>query len=306
MAADPAGLDAVRPVLRCPGCEGSLVRVARSLTCATGHRFDIARQGYVSLLARRPGSGSRRPDPGTGDSAAMVAAREAFLGAGHYRRISDAVAQIVQRVLNPAVLNPGEPPSGAEPPAGIVVDLAGGTGQHLAVVLDRLPDRSGLVLDLSKPALQRAARLHRRAAAVGADAWGRLPLTDGCAAAVLNIFGPRNSAEIARVLAPGGVLVSVTPTAEHLQELIGPLGMLRVDERKAERLAGALPGFTPADRTEIRCTLRLDHDGVTNLVGMGPTAVHVHPDVLARRVGALPSPAPVTIAVPVSSYAAPR
>ena len=38
---------------------------------------------------------------------------------------------------------------------------------------------------------------------------------------------------MARILAPGGALLAVTPTTRHLVELVGPLGLLSVpDERR--------------------------------------------------------------------------
>src|SRR5688572_30940209 len=43
-------------------------------------------------------------------------------------------------------------------PPGCILDLGAGTGWYLARVLDRLPGRIGLALDLSKHALRRAAR----------------------------------------------------------------------------------------------------------------------------------------------------
>ena len=36
--------------LICPICEKDLSRQDKSLVCPMGHRFDIARQGYVNLL----------------------------------------------------------------------------------------------------------------------------------------------------------------------------------------------------------------------------------------------------------------
>jgi len=44
-------IDAVIGVLQCPVCAGNLLRVGRILRCGNGHSFDIARSGYVSLLA---------------------------------------------------------------------------------------------------------------------------------------------------------------------------------------------------------------------------------------------------------------
>jgi SAM-dependent methyltransferase len=96
---------------------------------------------------------------------------------------------------------------------GLVADLAGGTGYYLAGILDALPHRHGACIDLSVPALRRAARAHPRAAALGADVWQPLPLADRSAALVVSIFGPRNAAETGRILIPGGTLIIATPGA---------------------------------------------------------------------------------------------
>jgi 23S rRNA (guanine745-N1)-methyltransferase len=274
-------LEAVASSLRCPVCAGQVRVGDGQVDCERGHSFNIARQGYVSLTSGRGG-------PGTGDSAAMVMARERFLGGGHYRPLADAIAGLA------AKLDHGAP--------GLVLDLAGGTGYYLARVLDALPTRHGACADLSAPALRRAARAHPRAAALGADAWQRLPLADGSAAVVLSVFGPRNAAEIRRVLAPGGALVIAVPGPDHQRELRGPLGLIGVDERKAARLADAFGGYPGAGVTAVRYPLRLSRAGLTDLVAMGPSARHITAEDLAARVAALPDPVAVTVDVEVRSY----
>ena len=302
--ADVAALEAVAAFLRCPVCACPVRLDGGQLGCAHGHRFDIARQGYVSLTSGRGG-------PGTGDSAEMVMARERFLVGGHYKPLADAIvdragAQLAGAGLAGAELA-GAGLAGAEPasaelagrrdsePCGLVVDLAGGTGYYLARVLDALPERLGVCLDLSAPALRRAARAHVRAAAIGADVWQPLPLADGSAALAMSVFGPRNAAEISRVLAPGGALIVATPTADHLRELREPLGMIGIDERKTERLADAYHDYETADVSGVRYRLSLDHDDVAAVVAMGPSARHIKAADLAARIGALPSPVAVTV-----------
>jgi 23S rRNA (guanine745-N1)-methyltransferase len=274
-------LEAVAAYVCCPVC-ASPVRVGDDqVTCVRGHGFNIARQGYVSLTSGRGG-------PGTGDSAAMVMAREAFLRGGHYQPVADALSELAA-------------PSGQGGP-GLVLDLAGGTGYYLARVLDALGGRVGACVDLSAPALRRAARAHPRAAALGADAWQPLPFAGGSAALVLSVFGPRNAAEIRRVLAPDGTLIVAAPGPGHLLELRQSLGLIGIDERKAERLADAYGGYARTAVTPVRYQLRLGHADLTDLVAMGPSARHIGADDLAARVAALPVPVTVTVDVEVRSY----
>jgi len=180
--------------------------------------------------------------------------------------------------------------------------LAGGTGYYLARVLDARPGRDGLCVDLSVPALRRAARAHPRAAAVGADVWRPLPLADGSAAVALSVFGPRNAAEISRVLAPGGTLIIAAPGMAHLRELRERLGLIGIDQRKRERLADAFRDYTQAGEIGVGFQAELDHDDLGALVAMGPSARHITPEDLADRIAGLPAAVTVTIDVEVSAW----
>lgn len=270
----------VVPYLRCPVCRESLNTTAagtgRALRCPRGHSFDVARQGYADLSAGRLRH--------AGDTAAMVAARDTFLAAGHFDAISAALAAYA-------------------PAEGLVVDVGAGTGRHLAAVLDRAPRAFGLALDVSKHALRRAARAHPRAAAAFGDAWGRLPLADGAATLLLVVFAPRNGAEFRRVLAADGVLVVVSPAADHLAELVDRLDLLRVDPDKDMRLAAALDTHLARERREpVRATAELTRAEVAAVVGMGPSAWHTDPAALDERVTLLPEPFRVTVSVRLSVY----
>ena len=304
----------VLPYLRCPVCSGQLTAADRTIRCERGHAFDVARQGYAHL-----NSGPLRHP---GDTAEMIAARVDFLAGGHYAFIADALAEAAGQVGRGA----GD---------GLVVDVGAGSGYYLAAVLDARPGAVGLALDSSKAAARRAARAHPRASAAVCDAWGRLPLADGSAALLLDVFAPRNAPEFRRVLAAGGVLLVVVPEPEHLAELVGELGLLRVDPEKADRLAAELG--PPVAQRRLSRVLRLRHDELRALIGMGPSAWHIdrqraqrsddlwvaawrrtrrarvvegardqapqipehsHPDDVDR----LPEPFPVTAAVRINTY----
>lgn len=269
-------------LLACPVCGRSLGAQpdAAALRCADGHSFDRARQGHVTLLP----PGHRPP---SGDSAEMVADRVAFLEAGHYAGLTGALAEAV----------------GADGAPRALLDLGGGTGHHLARLLDRAPDAVGVVLDSSSYAARRAARAHERAVAVVADSWARLPVRDDAVDRVLVVFAPRNGPEIARVLAPDGRLVVVTPAADHLGELVGPLGLLRVDPDKAARLAASLePDLRPVRTAGHRERLVLSRAAAATLVGMGPHARHTTPAAVAAALARLPERIPVTASVDVTTY----
>ncbi len=74
--------------LLCPLCQGSLVPDKKNVVCDQGHRFERARQGYLNLLPVQHKK-SRHP----GDDKNMVLGRRAFLDAGDYQPIAEAVTQ---------------------------------------------------------------------------------------------------------------------------------------------------------------------------------------------------------------------
>ncbi|MGN6407439.1 MAG: putative RNA methyltransferase [Curtobacterium sp.] len=263
--------DDLLPVLACPVCAESLGRVAGGqVGCANGHRFDEAKQGHLTLLPAK-----RRAL--TADTPEMVDARLRFLGRGHYAQVERAVACAVASVDGP----------------GVVLDVGSGPGTYLAHALEAVP-RLGVALDLSAVAIRRAARIHERAGAVVGDVTERLPVVDGAAAVVLDVFAPRNQREYARVLHPEGLLVVVTPRTGHLAELAE--ATITVDPEKERRLRDSLtPAFEQRSVEDLTWTMELSAEDVHDVVHMGPSHHHVDPEQVF-------TPTSVTAAVTVSTW----
>ncbi len=178
-------------------CHGS------AWTCASGHSFDVASQGYTHLL---PVQHKRSRDPG--DSKEMVAARRRFLTAGFYRPIAAAVGR--------AVL--------ADLPADATIsclDAGCGEGYYLRELAAAVPEDRTLQLlglDISKWAVLSAAKQDKRPSwVVGSNA--KLPVLPGTLDRLLCLFGFPVYPEFARVLKPGGLLLQVDAGPDHLREL---------------------------------------------------------------------------------------
>jgi 23S rRNA (guanine745-N1)-methyltransferase len=246
-------------LLACPHCRGGLLMGddGRSVRCPQGHRFDLARQGYLNLLAG--------PQPVNADTAAMVAARERFLATGAFDPIAQAALGLIDS-------------SGS---AGLarILDAGAGTGHLLARLLEALPDVRGIALDVSTAASRRAARAHPRLGAVVADVWRRLPVAEDAADLVVSNFAPRNVAEFARVLSPAGGLLTITPTPDHLVELRRTYGLLEIQPGKADRLAESVSTrFRPLTADRVQRRELWSAAVVADAIAMGPSAFHDAPD----------------------------
>ncbi|MCZ2404065.1 SAM-dependent methyltransferase [Paenarthrobacter sp. Z7-10] len=253
-----------------------------ALVCASGHTFDVAKQGYVNFLT---GAGtSFLPD-----TAGMVAAREEFLSTGAYRPLADALATLVASKVSAGDL---------------VLDAGTGTGYYLSAI-QRAADVTSIGLDISKFALRRAARANPETVNLVWDVWRPLPIAANAVRAVVVIFAPRNAAEFARVLGPNSVLLVVTPLPGHLAEIADEAGLLGVQPDKQEALESSLAEFfTPVSHQNVEYYLLLGREDVARAAMMGPAGHHLDPEVLRARVAFLPEQTTVAAKFRISAFSA--
>lgn len=234
------------PTLRCPLCQDALTLEASVARCPRGHSFDRAREGYFNLL---PVQNKNSLDPG--DDADMVAARRAFLEAGHYGPFRDTLLGLL------APLTPG-----------VLIDSGCGEGWYTTALARTA--QATVAFDISKSAMKRAARRDSALTWLVASS-NDLPLPDASADALVAIFSPLNTAEAARVLKPGAALLIAAPGEKHLWELREAL-YDEVRAHHAEKWQEELqPHFSFHSEARVQFTVTLpDNAAVQQLLKMTP------------------------------------
>lgn len=264
--------------LACPVCrrrgelDQPLAVAGNSLVCPQRHCLDVARDGHVTMTTHRAGANA--------DTAAMVAARQRVLDAGIFDPLDDALTAILSGRTR-------------------LCEVGAGTGHHLSRVLSGDPEgRSwGLATDVSPAAVRVAARAHPRMAAVVADTWAGLPLRTGALDALVCVFAPRHAPEFARVLAPGGLLVTATPGPGHLAQLRERGILIGMQSGKQQALEDSLaPHLEVVERRSLHHEVWADAGLVADIVAMGPSAHH-------RRDLARPTGCTVDVEVEVTTFA---
>lgn len=241
------GIEAAAGLLACPHCGGEL-GLRQPARCERGHSFDLARQGYLNLLASR--------QPANADTPAMVAARGRVLASGAF----DPLLKLVARQAREAHR---------------VLEVGSGTAHYLLRCLGDDPHARGIALDVSVAAAKVAARADPRIAAVVADVWAGLPVLGHTLDAVVCVFAPRNLTEFARVLRPGGRLLVLTPSPGHLAVLRERHGLLGIEPEKQQRLlAAATEFFDLRGTSRLRVPVELSAELAGDVIAMGPNAFH--------------------------------
>ncbi|MBP3685259.1 MAG: methyltransferase domain-containing protein [Oscillospiraceae bacterium] len=231
--------------LLCPICGKELNRQQRQFVCPDSHSFDIARKGYVNLLAVQQ-KHSKNP----GDTREQVLSRREFLEAEHYAPICNALVDTA-RELNLS---------------GPILDVGCGEGYYSARLADALgAELTGL--DISKEAVRCAAAKYKGKLWLCATA-AHIPVEDGAAQLVTSLFALTLPEEYARVLQPGGYYFQVLAAEDHL---LGLKGIIYDSlHHKEKDTVPELPGFTLVKSIPIRFSFTVEGQQVQNLFSMTP------------------------------------
>ena len=284
--ADGAPEQSPMPVLACPVCLDPLTLADAGVTCSRGHSFDRASEGYFNLLL--PGQRS------LGDTREMLTARRRFLEAGHYSPLAEEIAERIGALIAGRF---GDRPIR-------LLDVGCGEGYYLrrlrALLAERAtasqsasnrpgnwtldrPRESPVKLelygaDLSRDAVRLAAKADRATTYVVADT-RRLPFFDSSLDVVLDVFAPRSTVELSRMIRPTGWLLVVIPDASHLAELRslpGVTGGIGIEpEKRRHVVEGLSASFDLLEERSVRVRLLLSVAALADLLGMTPTSRHL-------------------------------
>jgi len=220
------------------------------LRCEAGHCHDLAKHGQVNLLQPQD---KRSGDPG--DRREAVLARRRTAERGLTRALVDALGDVLAPVLGN---------SGGEP--GALLDVGAGDGFILAALAKRFGCEAWGV-DISREAMELAARRHPELRWVIANGDRRLPFPDGAFAAVLSVTGPKNAAEYRRLLTPGGLLIVAVSGPDDQAELLERvLGAKRPEERDLRIRELCSDDFAWRETREVRHEAELDREALRDLL----------------------------------------
>ncbi|QQD21724.1 methyltransferase domain-containing protein [Venatoribacter cucullus] len=192
-------------VIACPVCGLVLQDEAQRWSCANGHSFDRARQGYLNLLVAQ-----HKKSKAPGDNMDMVDARQRLLDSQLYRPISDLLNQWVLELS----LNQTAPLH--------IADVGCGEGYYTQRLQEVLEDHQLAHrlygVDISKDALKRAARRSNRIDWLVASG-GQLPFLPHSLDMITCLFTNLMPQGFARVLKPGAPVILLNTGSDHLLEL---------------------------------------------------------------------------------------
>ena len=256
-------------LFRCPICQKPLLRAEQNYRCWGGHSFDLSSAGYVHLL---PANKMHSKNPG--DDKAMVTARTAFLEAGYYAPLRNALCQAAVDLCK-------------NTDTCTLFDSGCGEGYYTAGIHAAL-EAHGLTvrtagIDISKHALRKAAKRLPCGEFAVTSAYD-LPLMDESADLLFNVFSPMAREEFLRILKPGGYFIYVVPSAHHLWEM---KSLLYATPYENDVRREDYEGFAHIDTVTVRETIHLtDNAHIMALFGMTPYA-HKTPRAGIERLQAL-------------------
>ena len=234
----------------CPHCKEPMqVEADGRLQCENRHSFDVAKQGYVYMLAK-PMNSMYSKD--------LFDARHHIITSGLYDRVQQKVAELI----------------GVDDAQ--ILDTGCGEGSHLARICAQLDGAVGVGIDIAKEAIIAAAKFNPGQIWCVGDL-AKSPYQAASFDVVLNFLSPANYEEFKRLLKPNGRVVKVVPQENYLKEL--RLQAFADTEKESYTNASTVDRFkdqfTNVTVERITYTMPLADADLPKLLQMTPIGWHI-------------------------------
>ena len=243
--------------LLCPICGYQLNLAGKRYVCPKNHSFDMARQGYVNLLAVQ-----QKHSLNPGDTRQQVLSRREFLEAGYYAPIARTLIETAKEFGL----------------SGQILDVGCGEGWYSAQLADALgAELTGL--DISKEAVRCAAAKYKGKQWLCATA-AHIPVENGSVDLLTSLFALTLPEEFRRVLKQDGYYFQVLAAEDPLLGLKGIIyDSLTFKEKDT---VPELPGFERVKSVPIRFTFTVEGQQIQNLFSMTPHVFRIGKDGAER------------------------
>lgn len=231
----------------CPVCRSPLAQEETRYACPNRHTYDIARQGYVNLLRKKPDT--------LYEHKALFQARRTVYQASFFAPVEQALRTMLPQT------------------GGILLDAGCGEGSLLAA-LAQDTSWQGIGLDISKTAVQMAAAAYKRHRWCVADLCD-IPLPERSVDVIVNMLTPANYGEFTRVLKAGGLLLKLMPDEAHLVQLRSAAGLADYSAETDRAPAGLQGRMRPLETQHVRYTIPCGPALAAAVYQMTPMTAHI-------------------------------
>lgn len=240
-------------MLVCPLCKSPLTQESSRYLCPNQHSFDRSKTGVVQLNRFQSAKAH-------GDNKELILARQRFLSTQTYAPIRQALIEQLKRFDFKSL-----------------VDLGCGEGYYTHAILQAFPEATVFAIDLSKEGLKLASKTGKAHWILSSVA--HCPLADHSCDVAISLFAPIYPDEIARILKPEGILITMTPNPDHLIQLKQVLypSVIRNKDQAIDH-----PDFKLVSQQSITFMMHLKSPAKDDLLKMTPYAHTSNPDAIQR------------------------
>lgn len=236
-------------LLQCPICGKSFCMDYNSLICINKHRFDIAKQGYITILK------ASKLNVDHHYSKELFVNRRQIINNGFFSLVENKVMEYVEQHCNLDNINYN------------VLDLGCGEGSICNRIIQKVGiNKNIILLDYSKNAIKLCTDYINDCVIPIVGDISFLPIKDNTIDVILNFLSPITPKESIRVLKEDGIVIKVIPTRNYLKEFRDKINK----DYTTDVEGNLLKSFDIISSDVINYTYSLENGDLKNIVEMTP------------------------------------